>query len=877
MSLAAGTRLGPYEILHAIGAGGMGEVYRARDTNLDRDVALKILPALFAADPDRLMRFEREAKTLASLNHPHIAQIHGVEHADGVRALVMELVEGDDLTARIGMGALPVDEAIAIARQIAEALEAAHEAGIVHRDLKPANIRVRPDGTVKVLDFGLAKAPEPVRAGDSRADMLSPTFTSPGMTQAGVVLGTAAYMAPEQAKGRPVDRRADIWAFGCVLYEMLAGRSPFDGETVTDVLAAIVTRDPDWAALPPALPPGVRRLLARCLTRDPRLRLRDIGEARVLLSGSLDEVAAAPPPAATRRAPAYAVATVLALVALVAGYLLGQRAPAGPPRLLQTTFQQLTDQPGREHQPTISPDGRTVVYVSEARGKSDLYQLRVGGRNAILLTADSEHDDFAPAFSPDGNRIAFRSERDGGGIFVMEATGESVRRITDFGFDPCWSPDGTELVVADERVRDPMSRAMDSRIRVVRVADGGQRLVAGIDGVGPRWSPGGRRIAFWSTRRERNNERDIFTAAADGSEAAAPVAVTDDAAVDWSPTWSPDGRYIYFASSRGGTMNLWRVAVHEHSGRTLGTPEPITTPTTWSGHFDFAADGRTLVFGDLDERSAIHVAPFDPVHGRPIGPSRQVLRGRTINSIDLARDGRTIVFSQRGQTWEALGTIRIDGSGWSRITEDVHFHRLPSWSPDGGRLLFYMNRGRGRLWTSRPDGSGLAEIALPDELSGGVYPVWSLDGRRLAGAFEEGVFVLDPSATPARILTRFPPDIDMRPFSWSPDGRYIAGAARYGIRDDVIVLDLEAGTRRVVARDGASPLWLPDGRRLLYSGRNDVMLTDLESGRAQPVMPLPRLYDQWGRTLALSGDGRTLVYLQSQSEGDIWLMTLPAE
>src|SRR6187200_203037 len=265
-----GTRLGAYEITSAIGAGGMGEVYRARDTRLQRDVAIKILPSTFGRDPERLARFEREAQVLASLNHPNIAQIYGVETtSDGGSAIVMELVDGEDLAERISRGAVPVDEAIPIARQIAEALEVAHEQGIIHRDLKPANLKLRPDGTVKVLDFGLARQDVARSVSDS-----SLTITSPAaLSQIGVILGTAAYMAPEQARGKAVDRRADIWAFGCVCYEMLTGRRPFAGDNMTDTIAAIVTRDPDWSTLPGALPSNVRHLLRRCLERDPRQRL----------------------------------------------------------------------------------------------------------------------------------------------------------------------------------------------------------------------------------------------------------------------------------------------------------------------------------------------------------------------------------------------------------------------------------------------------------------------------------------------------------------------------------------------------------------------------------------------------------------------------
>jgi Tol biopolymer transport system component len=871
MALPTGVRVGVYEVVAPLGAGGMGEVYRARDTSLDRDVALKILPEFFATDPDRLMRFEREAKTLASLNHPHIAQIYGIAESPGLRALVMELVEGEDLSSVIAGRPMPLDEALAVARQIAEALEAAHEAGIVHRDLKPANVKVRADGTVKVLDFGLAKG---MALADSAA-----TMTSPAVTQMGVILGTAAYMAPEQARGKAVDRRADIWSFGCVLYELLAGRPPFEGENTTDVFAAIVTRDPDWTALPASVPQPVRQLLRRCLDRDPRTRLRDIGEARIALEpgdrASADTAvisgAAAERAGGRLRTPYW---LLLLVAAAAGGFLAAEFVKQPQPAPLQTAFRQLTEEPGLERQPTISPDGRTVVYVSEKRGKSDLYSLRVGGRNAVLLTPDSPDDDYAPAFSPDGNRIAFRSDRGSGGIYVMEATGESVRRIADFGFDPQWSPDGNEIVVADERVFDPMSRAMHSRIWALRVSDGQKRLVADVDGVGPHWSPGGRRIVFWGVRRDRRSERDIFSVAADGSEAEAPVPLTDDDAVDWSPTWSPDGRFVYFASSRGGTMNLWRIGIDEATGLAAGGPEPITTPNAWSGDFDVAADGQTVVFSDLDERTAIFVAGFDPAQGGIAAPGRQVYQGRAINSIDLSRDGKTIALSQRGQPWEALGTIRADGSGWARLTDDDFYHRLPTWSPDGTRLLFYMNRGHSRLWSTRPDGSDYAEIAVPDDLHTGVYPVWSADGQRIAAAFDQGVAVLDVSTSPARVLARFPPDIDFRPYSWSPDGRTIAGAARYAMRDQIVLLDLREQTRRVVADEGSSPAWLPDGRRLLFSGLTHLSLLDVTTGRVEALVPMPRLYDQWGRTVALSADGRTLAYLQSQSEGDVWMMTL---
>ena len=290
MALTPGTRLGPYEVTAQIGVGGMGEVYRATDTNLKRNVAIKVLPASVIADAERLARFQREAEVLAALNHPNIAQIYGLEKSDGTITLVMELVEGPTLADRISQGAIPIDEALPIALQIAEALEAAHEQGIIHRDLKPANIKVRSDGTVKVLDFGLAKAMEPA-AGPSPSVSQSPTITTPAMTQAGMILGTAAYMSPEQAKGKPVDKRADIWAFGCVLYEMLTGKRAFAGENVSETLAAVIRGEPDWSAVPTDTPPAVRRLLRRCLQKDGKERLHDISDARSEMQDAQAEAA----------------------------------------------------------------------------------------------------------------------------------------------------------------------------------------------------------------------------------------------------------------------------------------------------------------------------------------------------------------------------------------------------------------------------------------------------------------------------------------------------------------------------------------------------------------------------------------------------------
>jgi hypothetical protein len=411
-----GQHLGPYEIISALGAGGMGEVYRARDAKLNRDVAIKVLLPAVANDPDRVARFSREAQVLASINHPNIAAIYGIEESSCVTALVMELVEGEDLSQRIARGAIPLDEALPIARQIAEALEAAHDHGIIHRDLKPANIKVRPDGTVKVLDFGLAKAVDPT-AGSSATAMNSPTL-SIHATQAGIILGTAAYMSPEQARGKPVDKRTDIWAFGCVLFEMLTGARAFAGDDVTDTIVSVVSKEPAWETLPPSVVPEVRRLLARCLIKDPKTRLRDIGEARFQLGppGSGVEpwrpVGSATGDASSgRRAVVWKVLPwALAAAATIAlGVTLASRTPSNPfapMPLIRFTVPLPGGLPirggGVDRSLAMSPDGTRLVYAA-VDGR--LVIRGIDQLEAVALSGVTNARQ--PFFSADGKWIGF--------------------------------------------------------------------------------------------------------------------------------------------------------------------------------------------------------------------------------------------------------------------------------------------------------------------------------------------------------------------------------------------------------------------------------------------------------------------------------------
>ncbi len=932
MTLTPGTRLGPYEVVSPLGAGGMGEVYRARDTRLDRDVALKILPESFASDPDRLMRFEREAKTVAALNHPNIAAIYGIEEsrvsgpesgvpspesdARPIRALVMELVEGEDLSAILarhgraapaagapsesssrgatasGGGApraMSLDDALPIARQIADALEAAHDAGIVHRDLKPANVKVRPDGTVKVLDFGLAKAmtqdsgpgtQDPGLDNDPglRTQDPGPTMTSPALTQAGLILGTAAYMSPEQARGRPVDKRSDIWAFGVVLFEMLTGQRLFGSsssgdETVSDTLAAVLREDISWERLPAATPSPVRRVLRRCLERNPAKRLRDIGDARL----ELDE-APAPDEAAGRtlggdtRTPPSRVGERVAWAAVLVGAaaLIWWFKPAPAPNPWQQ-FTQLTDAAGVEDYPVISPDGTSVAYVSAAAGTSDIYVQRLGGRNATVVAGDPTLDETAPAFSPDSTRIAYNLASGRGGIVVAGATGESSRRLTDEGYHPAWSPDGTRIVYCTEQVDTPYSRPGLSRLWVVAVDDPTAQPIqlTESDGVQPAWSPSGRRIAYWAIE---GGQRDLYTISADGGER---VPVFEDPPLDWSVTWSPDGQYLYFASDRGGAMNLWRIAIDEASGERRGDPEPVTIGVAAQAALpSFSKDGSRLVFRSLSGSANPVAIPFDPqtlTLGTPKELSTQT--GLRFPSA-ISPDGRWLVHSNVGERPEDLFISQADGTALRRLTDDEARDRGPAWVPGRDAVAFMSTRGgKYAIWSIRPDGGGLELIAeTPKEDLG--YPAFSPAGDQMfVWAQDSGVLRFDLTGVrpaPSFPVARF--SLPFFPIQVSADGRWLAGNTL-----DVVavsaVIDLETG-KLILAPDRSTggPQWIPGGHRLLTSNRagRGLVVWNVDTGAVRDLglqLPGARII-----RVVLSPDGRTIYVGAAREQADVWMV-----
>src|SRR5467141_392311 len=564
MALSAGTRIGVYEIVAWIGSGGMGEVYRARDTKLGRDVALKILLPSFAAHADRVARFKREAQLLASLNHPHIGAIYGFEDANNVPALVLELVEGDTLYDRVHRSPLPLTEALAFAQQIADALDAAHRAGIIHRDLKPSNIKITPDGVVKVLDFGLAKA---LAAEGSSSDMSkSPTITV-GATIMGAILGTAAYMSPEQARGQPVDKRTDIWAFGCVLFDMLTGTSAFGRETITDTIVAVVGVEPDWKSLPADTPVSIRRLLTRCLEKDARRRLHDIADARIEIEDAVATPAEpAPGPTPQRRSrlalPAMSLGIATALVLLwVARDRFGRTAARSSPPDIRVT--RLTDLPGLEESPAISPDGKSVAFTAGVGGKRQIFVQLIAGGAPLQITRDTV-DHELPRWSPDSSSILYFSPAVSGAvqgsIWEMPALGRVPRRVVN-------SVGGADVSQTDGRLA--LFRLAKDGIQLVTAPTDGSRfdVVAEFAPATyylyPRWSPDGRWIAF---QQGDSIRFDVFVAPSAGGK---PRQLTHDNTMMSGFAWLPDSTGIIYSSSRGGTMpylpalGLWEVRLRD--------------------------------------------------------------------------------------------------------------------------------------------------------------------------------------------------------------------------------------------------------------------------------------------------------------------------
>jgi Tol biopolymer transport system component/tRNA A-37 threonylcarbamoyl transferase component Bud32 len=604
------------------------------------------------------------------------------------------------------------------------------------------------------------------------------------------------------------------------------------------------------------------------------------------------EAGASPPPVivtrklplrlAAAKLPLRLAAAVVALCAFAVWLLLRPsigRAPAlaseGAP--VHATFAQLTDSVWRESYPSLSPDGSFFLYAKATGGKSHIYLQRVGGGNPIDLSRDSPAADTHPAFSPDGQQIAFRSERDGGGIFIMGATGESVRRLTDFGYDPAWSPDGTKLLCASEGVADPATRKSDSQIWSVDATTGARQLLIESDAVQPSWSPHALRIAYWGIPAG-SARRVLWTIPVDGTRPGGhgdAVPLVDDQYLNWSPVWAPDGKRLYFASDHSGAMNLWRVAIDEATGKALGEPEPLSTPSRWSGMLSISRDGRKIAYATRDSKSNLERIAFDPVAGRTAGPPQPVTQGsRFVRSCNASPDGRWIAFhSQLPQ--EDLFIVHPDGSDLRQLTNDRYKDRDPVWSPDSSRLAFYSNRGGSyELWGIRPDGSGLEQITRADRPGPTVSPIWSPDGRKLACLLNlRGTALVDlgrPWAERAAVeLPRVGAREKFGASSWSPDGRWLAGVFAGG---GVGLYSFQSSRYARLTEHGLSPAWLHDSSRLLYLDEGKLYLLDSRTRQARLVLEPP--VSSGFRALSVGPGDRQLYLVRESDEGHIWMLTL---
>ncbi len=655
----------------------------------------------------------------------------------------------------------------------------------------------------------------------------------------------------------------------------------------------------------PQVPPELERIILKALEKDRDLRYQSASELRADLKRLKRDTSAphatevyesasasmqsqqktiAPSAPTVQTEPAHKKRSILpfaiafGVIACVLGYVFYTQSPRNtsdqsPPQL---SFTQLTDQGGQEAEASISPDGNYVIYRSGPRGNSDIYLLRIGGRNPINLTKDSTVDDVQPAYSPDGQFISFRSEREGGGIFIMGATGESVKKLTNFGYHPAWSPDGKQIAFATEGPASPLTRLTDSKLWTVNVQTEEKKLLYEVDAVQPDWSPNNLRIAFWALNL-RGGQRDLVTIPANGGKA---VFVTNDAAVDWKPVWSPDGKYLYFISDRGGSMNVWRIAIDEQTGNPQGEPQALVTPSRWSGDLSFARDGKMLVFTSSDNQANIESIEFDPLTGNTKGASTPVTTG-TVEYLDLdvSPDGNWIVYRSHGPQ-EDLFVARSDGTEVRRLTNDVYKDRGPVWSPDGSRIAFYSNRtGSGiyEAWAIKPDGSSVQQITKSEAV---LYPCWSPDGKRIAGGFDLQCRIFDvskPLPVQGELVPKFGDSVFF-PRAWSPDGKWIAGGVwdSEGAVRDLYLYSLETQRFEKLAETlpvglKRPPSWL-DNNRIIYQNGDEVLLMNLVTKKTTPI------HVNAGGTeitsVRITKDNNRLYFIRGKYEADLWVMRM---
>jgi len=847
LALSAGVRLGGYEILSLIGSGGMGEVYRARDSRLARDVAIKVLPSDLAADHDRLARLEREAQVLASLNHPNIANIYGVDDSSGTPALVMELVEGPTLADRIAKGPIPLDEALPIAKEIAEALEAAHEQGIIHRDLKPANIKVRADGTVKVLDFGLAKAFEKTPIpGD-----LTQSPTVPAPTLAGVILGTAAYMSPEQARGKAVDKRADIWAFGCVLFEMLTGRRPFEGETVTDTLAAIVKNEPDWRALPPGTPAAVQAVLARCLRKDPAQRLHDVADGRLQMEEALKDPASSAAEVKPARNDRQWVGWIAAVLLLGAALFFVSRSSTTSLSSNPVSFQvfppEKTAFSGASYTTVnvpsfaLSPDGHALVFSAEVAGAKPTLWVRPMDLVSARQLAGTE-DAQNPMWSPDSRWIGFFADSK---LKKIPAAGGAVQVIIPIAADfrgGTWGPDDTILFAYGTT---PISR--------VNAAGGKTTSVTTIDASRqegthrfPEFLPDGQHFLY-TIFGSRPDQNGVYVGSLDGKIKKHLVHANTSA------VYARPGSLLYVEGDTllGQDFDAERLEVKgqpflvaEHVGRDTGFKSAVSASRT----------GIIAYAGTLSQNGRL---TWIDRSGRALG-STSVAEGDYTDfrlSPDETRLAASLVDPKTNSVEIWLTDLARNGT--TRITAGGPVTAAPVWSPDGTRLVFRSNRtGFVELYEKSAAGGGDTRAVLSSNAyraaqipSVNLVPSdWSPDGRHIilsVPAPESGNDLwLLPLGEEDKVARFISSPADEMHGNFSPNGHLVAYTSNESGRFEVYVETVPRSERKwsVSTHGGYEPRWRADGREIYYlSEEQKLMAVTVGAG---PSFGIPELLFQ---------------------------------
>jgi serine/threonine protein kinase/Tol biopolymer transport system component len=816
MTIATGIRLGHYEIRSPLGAGGMGEVWRAHDTRLNRDVAIKVLPATFALDGERLARFKREAQVLASLNHPNIAGIYGLEECDGVVALALELVPGPTLADRITAGPIPIDEALLIARQIAEALEIAHERGIVHRDIKPANIKVTADGTVKVLDFGLAK----IFTEESSETDLSHSPTLVKGTQAGVILGTAAYMSPEQARGKTVDKRSDVWAFGCVVFEMLAGKRIFDGDSLTDILAAVVKEQPDWTSLPTSTPEPVQRLLHRCLAKDPKQRLRDIGDARLdiceVLNGGIYQ-AIKQPERRTHETPdwrrllPWTISVLAILIAMFALYFRKAPSESTSAGVRQFTLAQPAE--GSLDltfggSVLFSPDGTHLVSSVRVGGKRQLFDRALS--SAVAQPLDGTQGASDPFFSPDGKWLAFFAS----GMLKKVSVSGGAAEVVCKAQNPrggVWTNDDTIVFTPDT----------DSPLYRVRAGGGPVESISSLNSTDKershRWPdvlPGGKAILFSVAYEIGNPLDDASIAVLDLSTGKHKTLIKGGA----FPRYVPTGHLIY--ARRGALVAVpFDVDRLEVTGAPATVQEDVmTTVVNGRAQFSFSSKGDFAYIQERSNNNAEVGQVLEWVDRR--GGAQALINVRhEYSGPRLSSDGRTL-FVEMADPAAAIWVYDMGRGTLSRLIQaGVSYGPIPS--PDGRRIAYQATRdGVTGVMISNVDGSGEERLTSDKRFN---FPTsWTPDGKQLLitaaseiGNIEVRLIAVDGDRKQQPLL--------QGPFNaggarFSPDGHWIAYVSDESGRNEVYVRSYPgAGTRIPISSDGGTqPVWSRNGRELFF-------------------------------------------------------------